>query len=152
MFYHKIKNVKNTLLHVVFSTLFSVCHTCSNTASGVWYIKYILVVSWRKSVLKLRTENRSCFFLSTANPWFQNLQASIWHLNTQKYIKNLFNLAKKKRVLIQKNHSTFDGQNSLFNCVRNFWQKLLWICLLWFIFVWIFTRNMFSIDHYICMY
>ena len=102
MFYHKIKNVKNTLLHVVISTLSSVCHTCSNTASGVWYIKYILVVSWRKSVLKLRTENRSCFFLSTANPWFQNLQASIWHLNTQKYIKNLFNLAKKNRFLYKR--------------------------------------------------
>ena len=32
--------------------------------------------------------------------WYKNLQAEIWRLNTQNY-KNLFSLAKKKKVLIQ---------------------------------------------------
>ena len=57
------------------------------------------------------------------------------HLNTQKY-KNAFSLAKNNRFLYKKNHSNFDGQNSGFYCVRNFWQKaivymfsLIYICL-----------------------
>ena len=78
--------------------------------------------------------------------WFKNVQAEIWHLNTQKY-KNMFYLAKKNRFSYKKNHSTFGGKKFSILIVSNFRQMLLSVCFLWFIFAWIFTRNMFSINH-----
>ena len=56
--------------------------------------------------------------------WFKNLQAEIWHLNTQKY-KNLFSMAKKNSFLYQKITPILMVKILDFNCVRNFWQKVI---------------------------
>ena len=69
--------------------------------------------------------------------WFKNLQAEIWHLNTQKY-KNLFSLTKKNRSLYKKNHSNFDPSkfrmlivwetsDKKLSCIYMF--SLIYICL-----------------------
>ena len=70
---------------------------------------------------------KSSFYLLPQNSDFarfnvtlalKNLQAEIWHLNTQKY-KNLFSLAKKNRFLYKRITPILMVKILDFNCVRN---------------------------------
>ena len=53
---------------------------------------------------------------------------------------------KEKYALILKKHCNFDGKILDFNCVRNFWQKVF---VFMFPMIYIFSRNVFSINHYV---
>ena len=83
----------------------------------------------------------SCGYLSSiysknpAKTTYKNLVSWIWHLNAQKYT-NLFSLAKKNRSLYKTITPVLMVKILDFNCVRNFWQKiivymfpLIYICL-----------------------
>ena len=79
--------------------------------AGNWKVQYRNVISFGNWFWKIVVKYSKNPHIRTK--WIKNLQAEIWHLNTQKY-KNMFSLAKKNRFLYRKNHSNFDGQNSGF--------------------------------------
>ena len=83
-----------------------------------------------------------------------HIRIIIWHLNTPKN-KNLFSLEKKNRFLYKKATPILIVKIldcNIIVCVRNIWQKVIVYMFSLKIqtnFVWIFSRNLFSINHYV---